>query len=682
MRKVLVLLLVITSLTPYANEDKIDSLMKAASTAVPEEKAALYNQIAYLSYRTHPALTKEYALKAFQIATKNEFNHIQLESELNLGLYYIVVGKLDSSRVLFKGVLHKSKQQQDISIQAQALNRLGVLYYITGNTDTSLLYYEAALPLFKKLGNDEEQSKVSSNIGSIYYRKGNFEAALQQYLQCVEIDTKMNSKDGLASDYVNISNIFFELKNYSKSISYAQQSLQLYKELEDTKGVLICCINLSNNYQHLQEYENALMYVDRAIALSNETDDQHNLGISLNSKGTILQKMNRHAEALDVLEKSLEIKRIYHDEKGIASTLGNIGAALKDLNREKEAIIRLNESNDISLKHHLYEYLMNNHLNLHALYKKLGNLKEAERHLMDSYSFKDSVFQASLKSTVHELETKYETTKKEKENVILKSKNQLQEAEIAQKEAEKGQQLLLFIGLGLVLVLIFSFFLYRRKLMEKAKLNALEKTRFKAVIEAEEKERVRIARELHDGLGQLLSTAKLNVAGLEESVDKEDELLVKNSMTLIDDAVTEVRNISHNMMPAALTTSGLMPALTQLVSKIQQSGQLQVEFTNQQLEDRLDSSIEIAVYRVIQEVFNNMIKHAKASQITLSVFKKENNLYVRISDNGIGFDTNKLDESKGIGWKNIFSRVSLLNGIVDVHSSRGKGTNVEIKIPV
>ena len=262
------------------------------------------------------------------------------------------------------------------------------------------------------------------------------------------------------------------------------------------------------------------------------------------------------------------------------------------------------------------------------------------------------------------------------------SENEIKNAELKAKEAKQKQQLYIFLGVVLLILILVIFFFYKRKLAEKERATQLEKQRFKAVIEAEEKERVRIAKELHDGLGQVLSTAKLNVAGLEGNVDKEDEVLVSNSMSLIDDAVNEVRSISHNMMPVALTSLGLTSALEQLIKKINESGLLVVESKFNNLENRLDSSTEIAVYRVIQEVLNNMIKHSKANKIVVFIEKLSNRLNIQISDNGVGFNTNDIDKSKGIGWKNIFSRVSLLNGNVDVNSSPGKGTNLSVSVPI
>jgi len=199
------------------------------------------------------------------------------------------------------------------------------------------------------------------------------------------------------------------------------------------------------------------------------------------------------------------------------------------------------------------------------------------------------------------------------------------------------------------------------------------------VIEAEEKERSRIAQELHDGLGQLLSTARLNVAGLEDAVNKEDQPSLERSLKIIDEACVEVRNISHNMMPSALIRLGLIPAINELVNNVNSAKGIKINFTTN-VNVSLGKSMDITIYRVVQEILNNMIKHAKANLISMSIEKNNTDLTITMKDNGIGFDTEELKKSEGMGWKNIFSRVSMLDGSIKLESELQKGTEVYINL--
>jgi signal transduction histidine kinase len=154
---------------------------------------------------------------------------------------------------------------------------------------------------------------------------------------------------------------------------------------------------------------------------------------------------------------------------------------------------------------------------------------------------------------------------------------------------------------------------------------------------------------------------------------------MNNAKKLIDDSVKEVRTISHNLMPAGLMDKGIEFALNELANKINDTGLLHIDLMITESEQRLDSSVEIAIYRIVQEVVNNMIKHSKANKVEVLLDYNTEKIYLSIKDNGLGFDTNTIEQSSGIGWKNIFSRVYMMNGDVQVNSQPGRGTLVNIE---
>lgn len=213
-------------------------------------------------------------------------------------------------------------------------------------------------------------------------------------------------------------------------------------------------------------------------------------------------------------------------------------------------------------------------------------------------------------------------------------------------------------------------------------LNASQKQRFRNVMEAVERERKRIAIDLHDGLGQLLSTVKLNVSALEDHIHPEDEQIYDTSLHLLDEACTEVREISHNMMPSTLIRMGFLPALKESVANINKAGKLQVSIHAETYNSYPDESRDVALYRVCQELLNNAIKYSQAKQVIIKLVQTDSRLFLSIKDDGRGFDTELLHSSAGIGWSNIYSRIGLLNGNVEVHSVLNEGTLVKIDVPV
>lgn len=215
------------------------------------------------------------------------------------------------------------------------------------------------------------------------------------------------------------------------------------------------------------------------------------------------------------------------------------------------------------------------------------------------------------------------------------------------------------------------------------RLSELEKARFKAVIEAQEMERKRIAGDLHDSVGQMLSLSKLHLSEIMDNSSAytgEQVQLYSRSMQLIDEACQEIRNISHNLMPGPLIRLGLLAAIKDLIRKINISKKIQITLESNLEATRFEEKVEISIYRVIQEIFNNILKHACASEVAVTLMKSaEKNFKLSIADNGIGFDTREIVTSSGIGWKSIYSRLTMINGSMEINSSKNAGTRIEIR---
>lgn len=308
-------------------------------------------------------------------------------------------------------------------------------------------------------------------------------------------------------------------------------------------------------------------------------------------------------------------------------------------------------------------------------YSKCNDAPLTYQTMLKLRLLRDSIFKEETAIKTAEYRTLYETEKKERENLLLQKQNADQE--------RKTQVLLIATVAGFLLLIAVFYVVYTRyKLKKKAEMDERiaiqQKLRFKAVMEAEEKERVRIARELHDSLGQMLSAAKMNISAM-DSYNTDDAKLAGNAKKLIDDSVKEVRTISHNLMPTSLMEKGIEPALNELAAKINDTGLLQIDLLVSAGDERLDSSVEIAIYRIVQEVVNNMIKHSKANRVEVMLDYNAEKVYLSIKDNGVGFDTATIETSSGIGWRNIFSRVYMMNGDVQIQSQPGRGTLVNIE---
>ena len=208
-------------------------------------------------------------------------------------------------------------------------------------------------------------------------------------------------------------------------------------------------------------------------------------------------------------------------------------------------------------------------------------------------------------------------------------------------------------------------------------------TATEAVLKGEEQERSRLAKDLHDGLGGMLSGIKYSFQTMKGNLvmTPENHQAFERSMDMLDSSIKEMRRVAHNMMPEALVKFGLDTALKDFCNDINQTGALKVNYQSPGLQGAMiDQTTAITIYRIVQELLNNMMKHAAATQAIVQVSKTDNSIGITVEDNGKGFDPAILKNARGIGWENIQGRVDYLKGTVDIQSAPGKGTSVHIEI--
>lgn len=239
-----------------------------------------------------------------------------------------------------------------------------------------------------------------------------------------------------------------------------------------------------------------------------------------------------------------------------------------------------------------------------------------------------------------------------------------------------------------VMVVILFAFMFQRKLIRKQKAfreieSLLQKQEVKAayaILEAQELERKRIAEDLHDRLGSRLAAVKLHFHAFRNNPGRTNDFFATGS-ELLDGAVDEVREISHNMSSGILSKFGLAAALQDLQLTLENSKQISVQLHVHHLDERLDLNIELNLYRIVQELVSNILKHANATEIIIQLNRYEAELLLTVEDNGIGFDRQSMSQ-KGIGLKNIESRLNKIHGKSHIDSSKGRGTIVNIEIPL
>jgi two-component system NarL family sensor kinase len=468
------------------------------------------------------------------------------------------------------------------------------------------------------------------------------------------------------------------LKNDKIAIGYFHEAMLKAGQCKNDTVYWLCNRYLGGMYFGKPDKDSAFYYLHKAYQL---IKDKKYYALTASTTGmlanTLWDLFKDMKEAEKYILISLENAKLSGDHQALGYANLRYGGFLYKNNKCKESLPYYELAKKIFFENHDMEGMLWSQKSVALAYSVCGEQPKTYHELNKLFKLQDSLFTIQTSEKAARYRELYETEKKEKENAL----KDLQ----LKDEAKRRKTLTIAFIAGLVLLSSIFYLLYNRYKLKKK--NETEKRlaeeqllRFKSVIEAEEKERERIARELHDGVGHLLSSAKLNVSAI-ENVSEENTELVNHSSKIIDEALQETRNISHNLMSSALLELGFAAAIKQLIRKINTAGKLKVILENEKAIPAMEQSKSTALHRILQEVLNNMLKHSGADVITISFCTKENKTEMVIADNGKGFDVDEIKNSSGIGWKNIYSRVEMISGNITVNSAPGKGTTITVEIP-
>lgn len=643
MKRFLLACLLLASIAAAAQPDKtqVDSLIAITQSAENYE-VRIDNMVlvGMLLRKYDMPQARIYANKALAESKEREYLKGEASAYSLLGLLVYYTSDLDSAEQYQLQSLEISQRLQDTSRILKAYIDLGNIAADAGNLNKAIEHYLRAQPYIEAIKDTAQLATLYANIGSIFHEQQDYDKTLEYYFKSLDFEYKM-APNAVATVYNNISLVYKNQDRYEEALSYAFRSLKLKEELQYLRGMAGSYNAIGSIYLKLNQQDSAAVYYDRGIDLFKTIGDKYGLGMALGGKGDVLFNQGKLTEA----------KKIYLQALPLA---------------EEEGLLTLQRDVNKSLA---------------EVYEADGDYSKALAARKKYEAAKDSVINEETNNRIAELITQFETTQKEQQI-------KLNEIEIQRQQEINKFQVIGFGGIVAFLLLAGFLFFSRSRIQAKAALQEAiareQKIRFKAVIDAQEQERKRVAQDLHDGLGQLLSTARLNVSALEDSLDQTDsesDKIWQNALSLIDESVQEVRNVSHNMMPSALIRLGLVAALREQVAKINRAGKIAVKLDVEGMDTRMDEAVEITLYRVVQEVMNNAIKHANAKEIIVRIARRDGKLEVSIKDNGTGLDLKLIRQSTGIGWKNIYSRVELINGVIDMNSSPGAGTNIQVLVP-
>ncbi|CAM4221309.1 Signal transduction histidine kinase [Pedobacter westerhofensis] len=504
---------------------------------------------------------------------------------------------------------------------------------------------------------------------------------------------KSSDKSALAKYYSQTGVIFMNTGQYERAAIYYNLCIGLQQYISAKSTILLRTYVLAaSNYLYLHHVAQAKKLLDKAKAILAPFPKSRSLPDYYFTEGNYYEETSRYELALQSYEKGITLSRELKQDYMLETLVMQKYSALSHLKKYPEAKALL----DSMAKATEYMAISNNRLQLYNEMAKtnehLGLMKDAYQWLRRYSALNDSLQKSKLDTDIGEMELKFRNAENKQKISELSSANE--KVKLTAKNSRLASWLLGAIALFLLFALLAGYYIYsaKQKLSIQKDLNVQQELKnihqeqqiriAQAMMQGQEEERARVARDLHDGLGGTLAVVKMNLSGygLKHKIGQTPDF--NAIITQLDHSVNELRGIARNMMPASLLRFGLETSIKDLCESFL-SDHLQIDFQFFGSSKDILIQEQIAIYRIVQELLSNTLRHARATSVLLQCSRNEDTFLITIEDNGIGFNPNVPAEKPGMGFQNIKTRVDYLNGRMEIISAENdKGTTINIEINV
>lgn len=651
MHKILFILIVLlmACLPGFSQENKRDSLLRQLPHAKEDTAKVLLLCAIGEAYETNePETAKQYFRQAGALSRKLKYDAGEYKYLYLYGNVFIIQGNYDSSLVYQEQALAMAQKMKDSLSIGISLFNIGINYRERSSYEKAIEYCLLGRKIIDQLGNERIEMQVDDALQILYYNRTNYDQAIEYGEKAVALARKLAMKEVLGKYLVNISLSYQSRNQFKKTMAALEEALKIGQELGDLRILTVVHQNLAGAALKEHNYPLTRKYAEESLALSRKLGSTDGEATALRSLAICYLQEGKLAPAKAYAHQALALSQTWNyrvEELGLYRLLSGIAYAQKDFE-----------------KGILYDDTMN--AKLEGMVKEVISQQSAD------------------------LEKKYETEKKEGRIKQLEADKVVQDLRLRQKNIVN--YILIGGALTLSLIALLGWRNYRQKqALQQKRINELQTEKqlaaTEAVLKGEEQERTRLAKDLHDGLGGMLSGIKYSFNTMKGNLIMTADNLqaFERGIDMLDSSINEMRRVAHNLMPEALVKFGLDTALRDFCNEINQSGSLKLQYQSSGLENAvIESNTAITVYRIVQELVNNVLKHAGAAVVLVQIIKNETGIAITVEDDGKGFDTTLVQKAKGIGWSNIHSRVEYLKGKIDIESTPQKGTSVFIELPV
>ncbi len=583
---------------------------------------------------------------------------------------------LDSANLCVNQAFELAQKNESNIQMAKCYYYYGIFGYYTGDMNSALAKLDSAIVYYPE---DDAYGKASVyNLqGLIYSEQSNYQDALKSYLASLKLGRKTEDQYAISNPLHNIGNIHERIDNLDEALKYYKEALVIRRQIGDTTFINQSLVAIGGAYLSKHEFKEARSYLSKAIldlTKPRPYPDYRTWATAHSNFGLMLLEESKPDSALINFMLCTVAQKEMDDQFGLTISYLNMAECYLRLHQFKDAIamakLGLTFAREIGAtreKSELFRILF-------ECYREQNQLSKALAYQDSFVTLRDSVIDETKIKEISRLQIQFETERKEKELLLAQQKNVQTELKLSRRN-----NVILLISGGIIIAALAVLFVFIRiKQNEKIKLSNVrvqEKQKgMQNMLLAQENERKRISRELHDGIVQQLGGLKI---GLQSHFNNHKSDDSNQYLDLLDQSTQELRTLSHQMMPKSLEEVGLVPTIQDMMDNLFTSSSINHSFEHFGITDRLPPSVESNYFRIAQELAYNAVKHSQASTFSLQVLKTGKLLIMICEDDGVGFEQN--NPNAGIGLQNIQSRMEMLNGTVNFESTPKKGTLVTVK---
>ncbi len=597
----------------------------------------------------------------------------------------------DSALVFANQLMTIATSEKSEALRAAALSTLSGVKIAQSLPDEAFPLNEESYNINKKLQDKKEIANNLSQFGTIYQNKGDYVNATKYFIQSLEIAKDQKIYSIIKYNYRCLSKINFLQNKAESALEYARKSIDLDKVSPNPREKALGLVSIADYYSLKNNIDSAEKYYAQSYDLLQKNNIHYSMAWVLSLWAIIYAEKNMIKTGEMMLKAQAIFDTIAPESVFSANNIGNIGEVFFTIAKNDSLIAKLNGNGIPGTKARLLSeaeqyfnrclsysaksknaytslYFTGNMADLQA-YK--GDYKNAYNSLQAKFRYNDSLFSQKNKNAIAKLE----------------SEKELQQLTAINKQKSIINRILIGSAAALLLIGILGYRNFKTKQkLHKTQIIQLEKDKqllaIDAMLKGQEEERSRLAKDLHDGLGGMLSGVKLSFVNMKENLilDAESVMSFENSILQLDNTIAELRKVAHNLMPEALVKFGLKNALLDFCNSMQLYGKTKIIFEQLGAERLLSNTADLYIYRIVQELINNAIKHADADQILVQLTKTTDKVLLTVEDDGTGFNTGLLQSAKGIGIRNIQQRIGYLKGKLEISAKPGEGTSINIEL--